>query len=75
MDTVGSLIDKLTIENIRIWHAEDIKRRPDATDEEIAKACRITNICNQKRNDLVDEINEMLGQKQYRDGTTKLYGK
>ena len=26
MDTVGNLIDKLSIVNIRIWFAEDVKR-------------------------------------------------
>ena len=34
--TIGNLIDQLTIVNIRIWMAEDIKRNPQATDEEIA---------------------------------------
>ena len=26
METIGNLIDKLTVTNIRIWMAEDIKR-------------------------------------------------
>ena len=53
METVGNLIDKLTIANIRIWMAEDIKRNPDATDKQIADATRLTNTCNQQRNDLI----------------------
>ena len=26
METIGNLIDKLTVTNIRIWMAEDVKR-------------------------------------------------
>ena len=82
MDTVGSLIDKLTIVNIRVWMAEDKKRKKDATDKEIADACKITNIANSQRNDLRQEIDEALNeivstgklQKLYKQGTTKMYG-
>ena len=83
MDTVGNLIDKLTIANLRIWMAEDIKRDTNATDREIADACRITNVANPHRNDLIQEIDETLNhmvktgelQKLYKQGSTKLYGK
>jgi len=33
--TIGNLVDRLSIINIRIWMAEDIKRKKDATDKEI----------------------------------------
>lgn len=83
METIGNLIDKLTIVNIRIWTAEDVKRNPEATDTEIAKATKITNIANQQRNDLIQEIDEMINeiilnqkpQKLYKQGSTKMYGK
>jgi len=75
MDTIGNLIDKLTIVNIRIWMAEDIKRDKNASDKQIADACMITNIANQLRNDLIQEIDERLGEKSYGQGSTKLYGK
>lgn len=83
METIGNLIDKLTICNIRIWMAEDIKRKPDATDTEIANATKITNIANCQRTDLIQEIDEMLNdmvvnqkpQKLYKQGFTKMYGK
>jgi predicted lactoylglutathione lyase len=83
MDTIGSLIDKLTVVNIRIWMAEDIKRNASATDKEIADATKITNIVNQQRNDLIQEIDECLNhmiktgeaQKLYKQGSTKMYGK
>lgn len=83
METIGNLIDKLTVVNIRIWMAEDIKRKPDATDSEIAKATKITNVANQQRNDLIQEIDEMINdvvmnqkpQKLYKQGDNKMYGK
>lgn len=83
MDTIGNLIDKLTITNIRIWMAEDIKRDPTATDKQIADATRITNVANSHRTDLIQEIDEKLNemidtgklQKLYKQGSTKMYGK
>jgi uncharacterized protein YpiB (UPF0302 family) len=83
IDTIGNLIDKLTIANLRIWNAEDIKRKKNATDKEIADACKITNVANSLRNDLIQEIDEALNhmvktgqlQKLYKQGSTKMYGK
>ena len=83
METIGNLIDKLTIANIRIWTAEDIKRDKNATDKQIADATRITNVANSYRTDLIQEIdetiNEMIStgklQKLYKQGSSKMYGK
>jgi len=80
--TIGNLIDQLTIENLRIWMAEDIKRKEGATDSEISKATKITNVANQKRNDLIQSIDEELNnmvqtgelQKLYKQGSNKMYG-
>lgn len=82
-ETLGTLIDKLTIVNLRIWKAEELKRDPEATDKQIADATRITNIANTQRNDLMQEIDELfLGvvsgkvkMKNYKQGSTKSYGK
>lgn len=88
METIGNLIDKLTICNIRIWNAEDIKRNAikdknlRLKNSAIAKATEITNVANQQRNDLIQEIDERLNeiaegkqQKLYKQGATKMYGK
>lgn len=82
METLGNLIDKLTIANLRIWMLEDIKRDPNKTDKEIADATKKTNIINQQRNDLIQEIDELAVDlangktiKTYKQGSTKLYGK
>jgi hypothetical protein len=80
--TIGNLIDQLTIANIRIWMAEDIKRDPQATDKQLGNATRITNVANQQRTDLIQAIDEGLNeiaagelQKLYKQGATKMYGK
>ena len=83
MNTIGNLMDQLTIVNIRIWMAEDVKRNKEATDKQIADATRLTNIANQQRNDLIQEIDEKINhmiktgelQKLYKQGSTKMYGK
>lgn len=82
METIGNLIDKLTIANLKIWKLEDAKRSINATDKEIADATKKTNIVNQMRNDLIEEIDERLNemvetgelQKLYGQGKTKNYG-
>jgi hypothetical protein len=80
--TIGNLIDQLSIVNIKIWMAEDVKRDPKATDADIAKATRTTNIANQQRNDLIQAIDEGMNaiakgetQKLYKQGESKMYGK
>lgn len=83
MDTLGNLIDKLTIVNLKIWNLEDLKRDTTKTDKQIADATRATNILNVQRNDLIQEIDEMLilasqgvvNFKNYKQGETKQYGK
>ena len=80
METFGNLIDKLTIVNLKIWNFEDVKR--DSTDDKvIADATKKTNILNQQRTDLIQEIDEMFINavnnkilfKNYKQGDTKKY--
>lgn len=80
--SLGNMMDQLSIVNIKIWFAEDVKRNPHATDKEIADATRTTNTANQQRNDLIQAIDESLNeiaegkkQKLYKQGSTKMYGK
>ncbi len=81
MDTIGNLIDKLTIVNLKIWKFEDVKRSSDK-DSIIADATRKTNVLNEQRNDLIQEIDEfVLGlvdgsktMKTYKQGDMKSYG-
>lgn len=73
--TVGNLIDRLITTNVRIWMAEDAKRKDGATDKELADATRITNIANTERNKLIQAIDETLGQESFKQGDSKMYGK
>ena len=59
MDTLGSLIDKLTIVNLKIWMFEDVKR-DSKNDHIVADATRKTNILNRQRNNLIQEIDELV---------------
>lgn len=61
METPGSLIDKLSIVNNKIFNLEDIKRKEGATDKELADATRLTNELNKHRNSLIAEIDKMFG--------------
>ena len=55
-ETLGSLIDKLTIANIRLWHLEDKRRDKELPDAERLRAADMVAEVNAQRNDLIDEI-------------------
>jgi len=64
-DTIGDLIDKLTIANIRLWNLEDARRdysASEATKSESEVKDLLTKISatNKERNSLIDQINASL---------------
>lgn len=73
--TLGNLVDQLSICNLRIWILEDVKRKPDATDAELADATRKTNSLNVQRNLLIEAIDKKFGETQFGQGSNKLYGR
>ena len=83
MDTIGNLVDKLSIVNLKIWMLEDVKREMTSSDADVASATRKTNVLNCQRNDLIQEIDESINelvttgkpQKLYDQGSTKMYGR
>lgn len=63
-DTIGDLIDKLTISNIKLWHIEDDRREYTASEEKNENKARtylnlVSNV-NKERNLLIDQINASL---------------
>ncbi len=59
-ETLGSLVDKLTIANIRLWHLEDARRDKSLSDKQRLAAADMISVVNGERNDLMDEIDEFI---------------
>lgn len=60
METIGSLTDKLSIVNIKLYHWEDIAQEEGAGDKQVAYAKRKINILNRQRNAFIEEIDTLL---------------
>jgi hypothetical protein len=61
-DTIGDLVDKLTISNIRLWMLEDDRRLycntdESKTEEELKSFLNKVSATNRERNNLIDQIN------------------
>lgn len=57
---LGAAIGREHLTNIRLWHEEDEARRPDVDDAVIADVKRRIDLLNQRRNDLIEAIDEAL---------------
>ena len=66
-DTIGDLIDKLSIANIRLWHIEDARREftnQPKDEKELKEAEELldkVSKVNKERNSLIDQINASRG--------------
>jgi len=54
------LIEQNHLQNFLLWHEEDKARNPVASDQEIAQVKRNIDALNQKRNDLIEQIDEAI---------------
>lgn len=61
MDSIGDLVDKLSVVNIKMYHLVDIIQG-DFGDHEVAAAARKAQALNRTRSTLINEINERFGQ-------------
>jgi hypothetical protein len=59
-ETPGSVIDRLSIVSLRLYHMEEQACRADATDEHVAKAKARLDILHEQRCDLVRSLGELL---------------
>ncbi|MEC9491606.1 DUF4254 domain-containing protein [Flexistipes sp.] len=48
--------------NYELWHQEDIARDPNANDSEIAQVKRNIDKLNQKRNNMIEEVDEIISE-------------
>jgi len=55
---VEALIAEQHYENYKLWHQEDLARDAEATDVEIASVKRMIDKLNQRRNDLIEKVDE-----------------
>ena len=46
--------------NFELWHQEDLARDPDASDSIIANVKRAIDVLNQRRNDLIEQMDQFL---------------
>ncbi len=59
-DDLFGLVKKQHLQNFRLWHKEDLARVPDADDSVIAGVKRDIDKLNQRRNDLIEKIDEFI---------------
>ena len=55
-----ALVARQHLANFELWHTEDEARIPGATDSDLARVKRRIDETNQRRNDLSEQIDEML---------------
>ena len=59
-ETVGSLVDKITIIELKIYHMREQAQRDDATDEFRARCAQKIEVMREQRDDLAAEITRLV---------------
>ena len=77
-ETLGSLVDKLSIKNLRLWHIDEAMEALDASDPKKEELQAKRQLVVDQANDLMGEINSFLGaalsgEVKIRDEKVKLY--
>lgn len=60
LETLDALVAEQHLANFQLWHTEDQARRRDVSDEVIARVKRRIDSLNQRRNDLMEAVDEAL---------------
>jgi len=77
-ETLGSLIDKLSIKNLRYWHLDEDAQAKDASDPQKEELTAKMKLVDRQRKELLEEIDGFLeaafaGKVRIRDEKIKLY--
>ena len=77
-ETLGSLIDKLSIKNLRYWHLDEDSQARDASDPQQQELIAKMELVDRQRKELLEEIDVFLssalaGEVRIRDEKVKLY--
>lgn len=59
-ETVGSLVDKMSINQLKIFHMDLQTQRMDAPKEHVEACKRKLSILEEQRSDLAQELNELM---------------
>ncbi|MFC5864745.1 DUF4254 domain-containing protein [Acidicapsa dinghuensis] len=63
LDPWSELVARQHLANFELWHTEDEARTPEATDADLARVKRRIDSTNQRRNDLSEQIDQLLLEK------------
>jgi len=77
-ETLGSLIDKLSIKNLRYWHLDEALQAKDSSDPQKKELIAKVELVDRQRKELSEEIDIFLnaalaGEVRIRDEKVKLY--
>ena len=72
-ETIGTLVDKLCIAELKIYHLQEQVDRADATPEHRALCTQRVQVMTQQRNDLAAELNGLVQQWLAGRWTPKVY--
>ena len=77
-ETLGSLVDKLSIKNLRYWHLDEDSQARDASDPQKQELMAKMELVDRQRKELLEEIDAFLssalaGEVRIRDEKVKLY--
>ena len=77
-ETLGSLIDKLSIKNLRYWHLDEVMQAKDVSGSQVKELKAKMELVDCQRKELLGEIDDFLsaalkGEVRIRDEKVKLY--
>ena len=72
-ETVGSLVDKITIIELKIYHMQEQAQREDATEEFRVRCNQRLDVMREQRDDLAAEVTRLVADMASGRVVTKVY--